>query len=182
MKHLPANSVSQSSLKGSKSADRASRLAAKPHGVKFAKGKVIKQLNGRRSLARSDDSPKAYKSHQPRLGLPKGELLQKTPSTYVGRLSCVADWHRQVSKIYRQMRRGQIEASLGTKLTFVANIGASIARWIEETTPKGISVPPNYDLLSADELAQLEALLAKAAGPRAQERITQATSGETYDN
>jgi hypothetical protein len=104
------------------------------------------------------------------------------PSTYVGRLRTVDDWHRQVAKVYREMRKHQIDPSLGTKLTFVANIGATLARVVEETMPKGIDIPPDYDRLTAAELQQLEQLLAKASGPRTQERLTQSVSGAIYDN
>jgi hypothetical protein len=166
--------------KRTKTADKASRFAAKPVGAKVAKGKVIKHLNGRHTPPRSDELPKARASRTPHLGIPtKGQLLiQKTPSTYVGRLSTVADWHRQVGKVYREMRRHQIDPSLGTKLTFVANVGATLARVIEETMPDGIDTPQfEYERLTADELAQLEQLLAKAAGPSVQERLTQSTAG-----
>jgi hypothetical protein len=165
-----------------KTADKASRFAAKPVGAKVAKGKVIKQLNGRHRLARSDELPQARASRTPHLGIPtKGQLLiQKTPSTYVGRLSTVADWHRQVGKVYREMRRHQIDPSLGTKLTFVANVGATLARVIEETMPDGIDTPQfDYERLTADELQQLEQLLAKAAGSQA---LTRIPLGEADDN
>jgi hypothetical protein len=120
----------------------------------------------------------------PGMGLPKkGQLLiLKTPNTYVGRLSTVFDWHRQIGKIYREMRRGQIDPGVGTRLTYVANVGATLAKFIEEMTPQGIDVPPNYDLLTTAELEQLEYLLTKAAGPRAQERLTQSiASGADND-
>jgi hypothetical protein len=185
MKHLSANSALQSSPRGSKSAARASRLAAKQVGVKANKHNGARHLTAPVGAKHRRTSPKARASRTPRLGLPtKGQLLiPKTPSTYVGRLSSVSDWHRQVGKVYREMRRHQIDPSLGTKLTFVANVGATLARVIEETMPDGIDTPQfDYERLDAAELQQLEALLAKAAGPRTQERITQVTSGETYDN
>src|ERR1700728_1202573 len=101
MKHLPANSAPQRSLRGSKSAAVASRLAVKRQGVKAVNGKVIKHMHGKRSLAGSDELPKARASRTPRgLLAIKGDLLPATPSTYVGRLSSVADWHRQVGKVY----------------------------------------------------------------------------------
>jgi hypothetical protein len=171
-------------VKATKSTDKGSRLAAKRQGVKFANDKAVKHLHGRRSPVRSDDSRQARVSRQPPLGLPrKGQvLLAKMPSTYVGRLRTVDDWHRQVAKVYREMRKHQIDPSLGTKLTFVANIGATLARVVEETMPKGIDIPPDYDRLTAAELQQLEQLLAKASGPRTQERLTQSVSGAIYDN
>jgi hypothetical protein len=175
------NAYVRARVKAAKGADQGRRLPVKPQGVKFTNGSGGRHLPAPSGAKRSDDSPKARVSRTPRV-LPaiKGHLL-KAPSTYVGRLSCVSDWHKQVSRIYRAMWLKQIEANLGTKLTFVANIGATMARWMEENAPVGVNVPPNYDLLSADELAQLEHLLAKAAGPREQERLEQSTAGVTYD-
>jgi hypothetical protein len=180
---LSKNPYVRARVKAAKTADKDSRLTAKRQGVKFINDKVVKHLNGKRGLAGSDDSRQARASRTPSLGLPrKGVLLAKTPSTYVGRLSTVADWHRQIGKVYREMRRHQIDPSLGTKLSYVANVGATLARFIEETMPKGIDIPPDYSRLSDAELQQLEYLLAKAAGPKAQERITQSTAGATYEN
>jgi predicted flap endonuclease-1-like 5' DNA nuclease len=93
-------------------------------------------------------------------------------------LRTVDDWHRQVAKIYREMRKHQIDPSLGTKLTFVANIGATLARVVDETMPKGINTPPDLSRLNDDELAQLEQLLAKAAGHQAQQRIPLGATNE----
>ena len=59
-----------------------------------------------------------------------GELAPKPP--YVGRLKTVSDWMREVGKVYREMRRGEIDTADGTKLTYVANIGAQLARFEEE--------------------------------------------------
>jgi hypothetical protein len=154
--------------KRSKTKDRASRLAAKRLKVKRNKHNDDHHLPAPVGQKHRRTSPKARVSRLPRVL--KGTWLAKSPSRYVGRLTRVSDWLRQVGKIYREMRKEQIDPSLGTKLTFVANIGANIARWVEETLPKGVDIPPNYDLLSADELAQLEFLLAKAAGN--QQRIT----------
>jgi hypothetical protein len=121
-----------------------------------------------------DADPVAERARRtPRMGLPtKGELLP-TPSTHVGRLFTVYDWHRQVGKIYREMRRHQIDPGFGTRLTYVANVGATLARFIEETAPKGVEAPPDYSRLDDKELEQLELLLAKAAGPAALERLEQ---------
>jgi hypothetical protein len=54
------------------------------------------------------------------------------PMPKVGRLRTVADWHRQVGKVYRAMRKGFIPKEDGTRLTYVANIGAQLAKYQEE--------------------------------------------------
>lgn len=59
-----------------------------------------------------------------------GEIVEPVPR--VGRLHTVADWHRQVAKVYRAMRKGRMPKEDGTKLTYVANIGAQLAKYIEE--------------------------------------------------
>ena len=51
------------------------------------------------------------------------------PMPKVGRLRTVADWHRQVGKVYRAMRKGFIPKEDGTRLTYVANIGAQLAKY-----------------------------------------------------
>jgi hypothetical protein len=183
MSRASRNPYVRGRVKAAKSADKGRRFAEKRQGVK------VKNANGGSAkgaglrLKRSNESRQARANRTPSLGLPaKGVLLAKTPSTYVGRLSTVSDWHRQIGKVYREMRRHQIDPSLGTKLSYVANVGATLARFIEETMPKGIDIPPDYSRLSDKELQQLEALLTKAAGPRAPERLTQSTAGATYDN
>jgi hypothetical protein len=158
-----------------KTADKPGRLAAKPVGVEVTNGNGDSRLLRPRGPKRSEDPHKARASRTPSLGIPKkGQVLllgDREVSTYVGRLSTVSDWHRQVGKIYREMRRHQIDPSLGTKLTYVANVGATLAKVIEETVPKGIHVPPDLSRLDEAELAQLEHLLSKAAGYQASERI-----------
>jgi hypothetical protein len=59
-----------------------------------------------------------------------GELVAKPP--YVGRLETVADWRRQIAKVFREMRQGKLAPEDGTKLTYVANIGAQLAKVQEE--------------------------------------------------
>jgi hypothetical protein len=54
------------------------------------------------------------------------------PMPKVGRLRTVADWHRQVGKVYRAMRKGFMPKEDGTKLTYVANVGAQLAKYQEE--------------------------------------------------
>jgi hypothetical protein len=59
-----------------------------------------------------------------------GKLTSKKP--YVGRLKTVSDWQREIGKIYREMRRGEINPTNGTRLTYVANVGAQLAKIEEE--------------------------------------------------
>jgi len=51
----------------------------------------------------------------------------------VGRLRTVADWHKQVAKVYRAMRRGYLPKEDATRLTYVANIGAQLAKHVQDT-------------------------------------------------
>lgn len=50
----------------------------------------------------------------------------------VGRLETVNDWRRQIAKVYREMRRGELPHEQGTRLTYVAQIGAQLAKVEEE--------------------------------------------------
>lgn len=58
-----------------------------------------------------------------------GELVRPV---YVGRLDTVNDWRRQLGKIYREMRKGELAPEDGTKLAFVANLGAQLAKVEQE--------------------------------------------------
>jgi hypothetical protein len=60
---------------------------------------------------------------------PSGDLM---PHMRIGRLETVAQWRRQVGKIYRDMRKGRIPKEDGTRLTYVANIGAQLAKYEQE--------------------------------------------------
>jgi hypothetical protein len=53
----------------------------------------------------------------------------------IGRLDSVRGWRREVGKIYKAMRCGAIPATEGTKLAFVADIGARLTR-VEEQLRK----------------------------------------------
>jgi hypothetical protein len=75
------------------------------------------------------------------------------PIPRVGRLRTVADWHKQVAKVYRAMRKGYLPKEDGTRLTYVANIGAQLAKYKDEMR----------EIEKIRE--QLEAL--KAGGPQA---------------
>jgi hypothetical protein len=72
-------------------------------------------------------------------GRAAGDAPTPTPVTgevvkpvYVGRLETVSDWRRQIGKIYREMRKGELAAEDGTKLAFVANLGAQQAKVAQE--------------------------------------------------
>jgi hypothetical protein len=54
------------------------------------------------------------------------------PSVYVGRLNSMDDWARELSRLYRQMRKGTVPAELGTKLAFVGRIAALATKMSEE--------------------------------------------------
>jgi hypothetical protein len=58
-----------------------------------------------------------------------GELVKPV---YVGRLQTVNDWRIQIAKIFREMRKGDLPHDHGTKLTYVAQIGAQLAKVEEE--------------------------------------------------
>lgn len=60
---------------------------------------------------------------------PDGTVI---PPIRVGRLRTVADWHKQVAKVYRAMRKGYLPKEDGTRLTYVANIGAQLAKYKDE--------------------------------------------------
>lgn len=50
----------------------------------------------------------------------------------VGRLETVAQWRREVGRIYRAARRGDLNPSDATKLTFIADVGAKLAKYEQE--------------------------------------------------
>ena len=41
-------------------------------------------------------------------------------------------WLRELANIYREMRRGQLASTCGTRLAYVASVGARLARDVEE--------------------------------------------------
>ena len=49
-----------------------------------------------------------------------------------GKLETVDEWRRQINSIYRDMRMGRIPPDFGTKLTYVANVGAQLAKIAQE--------------------------------------------------
>jgi hypothetical protein len=48
------------------------------------------------------------------------------------RLKTVADWKRQIARIYRAMYRGEPLNADGTKLVWVADIGVKVTKYLEE--------------------------------------------------
>ena len=58
-----------------------------------------------------------------------GELM---PAVYVGRLRSSADWARELSRLYRQMRKGEVPLAAGSRLAFVGRIAAMQTRLVEE--------------------------------------------------
>jgi hypothetical protein len=50
----------------------------------------------------------------------------------VGRLRTLQDWRVQIARIYRRMARGELPEYLGTKLAYVANLGAILAKANDE--------------------------------------------------
>lgn len=50
----------------------------------------------------------------------------------VGRLDTVAGWRREIGRVYRAMKRGDIAPSDGTKLAFVADLGARLCKVEQE--------------------------------------------------
>ncbi|MEP7314190.1 MAG: hypothetical protein ABI859_16525 [Pseudomonadota bacterium] len=58
----------------------------------------------------------------------QGELVREIR---VGRLDSVAAWRKEIGRVYRAMRRGEIAHDIGTKLTYVANVAAQLVQ-VEE--------------------------------------------------
>ena len=48
------------------------------------------------------------------------------------RLDTVAEWQREIARVYRAMRKGRMPKEDGTKLVWVADIGAKLAKYQEE--------------------------------------------------
>jgi hypothetical protein len=80
----------------------------------------------RRSRRTRTRLPAVIEAGDPALG---GELM---PVIHVGRLKTSADWARELSRLYRQMRKGQIPLSAGSRLAFVGRIAATQTRLVEE--------------------------------------------------
>jgi hypothetical protein len=58
-----------------------------------------------------------------------GEVLRRIR---VGQLDTIDQWRTEISKVYREMRLGKIRSDEGTRLTYVANIAAQLAKIAQE--------------------------------------------------
>jgi len=67
----------------------------------------------------------------------------------------LADWHREVGKIYRDARRGKIPAQRGTKLAFIARIGSQIAETLE-TQKQLIELQRQLEMIRVNSPALLD--------------------------
>jgi hypothetical protein len=59
----------------------------------------------------------------------EGEELRRIR---VGQLETVNQWRREIAKVYREMRFNTIRTEIGTRLVYVAEIGARLAKMQEE--------------------------------------------------
>ena len=50
----------------------------------------------------------------------------------VGQLDTVNQWRREIARVYREMRFSTIRTEVGTRLVYVAEIGARLAKMQEE--------------------------------------------------
>ena len=73
----------------------------------------------------------------------------------VGRLEELSDWKRQIGKIYRSVRRGEMATEVGTRLVYMLEAGARIAR--EESREK-------HEREQREQVARLEAQLVALQG------------------
>lgn len=73
----------------------------------------------------------------------------------VGRLESLADWKRQIGKVYRLVRRGELPSAEGSRLVFILQAGAQITR--EEARQK-------HEDEQREQVARLEAQLAALQG------------------
>jgi hypothetical protein len=51
---------------------------------------------------------------------------------YIGRLKTLNDWRLQVARLYRRAAKGVLPPELATKLTYIANVGATLAKEAQE--------------------------------------------------
>lgn len=117
---------------------------------------------------RGESNRKTLRNKQIRSGLgarAKSNIMSPPPlageftkRVKVGRLRTVANWRREISRVYRQMRRGEIPPELGTKLAFVARLGLDAAT-NEEEVEQLKALNARYEaLISGTPAAQLPAL------------------------
>lgn len=75
--------------------------------------------SARRKIARAQSVPAPV----------EGEMLKRIR---VGQLETVDQWRREIGKVYREMRFQTIRTEIGTRLVYVAEIGARLAKMKEE--------------------------------------------------
>ncbi len=68
---------------------------------------------------------------------PTSPVSELIPRARVGKLDSVVAWRREIGKVYRAMRRGDMHADLGAKLTYVANVAATLVKIEEELRHAG---------------------------------------------
>lgn len=69
---------------------------------------------------------------EPPAGVAEMPKVAFLPRQRVGRLDTVANWRRELSRLYRKMRSGEIPADLGTKLAYVAQVAAKLVQIEQE--------------------------------------------------
>jgi hypothetical protein len=90
------------------------------------------EVRRRKPLRSKALTPRMRPSERARTAYPTTPDGTVIPPIRVGRLRTVADWHKQVAKVYRAMRKGYLPKEDGTRLTYVANIGAQLAKYKDE--------------------------------------------------
>lgn len=93
------------------------------------------------SLVKQTDSPD-----------PGGQLLRRV---VIGRrLSTVAGWRRELTRIYREARRGELPYENATRLTYIANVAVQVVR-LEEQLQKIDQLRRELALRRGEEIPQL---------------------------
>jgi polyhydroxyalkanoate synthesis regulator phasin len=81
----------------------------------------------------------------------------------VGRLEHLADWRRQIAKVYRAVRKGDMPSSEGTRLVFILQAGAQITR--EESRERHEAEQRAQIERLQEQLAELQGKRSRAALP-----------------
>jgi hypothetical protein len=74
----------------------------------------------------------------------------------VARLDTVAAWRREVALLYRSMRKGELPSEVGSRLAFVAKIGAQLTQ-IEQELRQAVVIAGELRRLNAESVPQLTA-------------------------
>ena len=90
----------------------------------------------------------------------------------IGRLEELSDWKRQIGKIYRAVRRGEMATEIGTRLVYMLEAGARIAR--EESREK-------HEKEQREQVARLEEQLTALQAARTQPALPPPTERELPD-